>query len=100
MAEDEIAKHTKEIVKIAGAKEHSFWHKLKDVVTEIVIIVFAVTVSIWFHNRSEHNHQQEEVKTFLFGLRQDLTEDIAEMENDKESYKMKGAAFRYISHTK
>src|SRR5262249_44910384 len=52
----------------------------------------------WFHNNSEHHHQQEDVKTFLLGLKKDLTSDIAEMENDKQSYKMQGAAFRYFSH--
>lgn len=100
MAEGEIAKHTKKIYKTWGAKELNLWHKLKEILVEIVIIVFAVTVSIWFHNRSEHRHQQEDVKTFLLGLQKDLTADIAEMQDDKHSYEMQKAAFTYISHTK
>jgi hypothetical protein len=44
-----------------------------------MIIIFAVTISIWFHNLSEHKHQQEEVKQFLEGLKSDLTRDIKEM---------------------
>jgi len=100
MAEDEIAKHTKKIYKIAAEKDHTFWHKVKDIVIEIVIIVFAVTISIWLHNNSEHRHQQEDVKTFLLGLEKDLTSDIAEMQNDKQSYEMQKAAFTYISRTR
>jgi len=100
MAEDEIAKHTKKIYKIAAEKDHTFWHKVKDIVIEIAIIVFAVTISIWFHNNSEHRHQQEDVKTFLLGLEKDLTSDIAEMQNDKQSYEMQRAAFTYISRTR
>jgi len=100
MAEQEVAKHTKKIFKIIGAKENSFWHKLKDFLTEIIIIVFAVTISIWFHNNSEHRHQQEDVKTFLLGLQKDLTADIAEMQDDKHSYEMQKAVFSYIYHTK
>jgi hypothetical protein len=100
MAEDEIAKHTKKIYKIAAEKDHTFWHKVKDIVIEIAIIVFAVTISIWLHNNSEHRHQQEDVKTFLLGLEKDLTSDIAEMQNDKQSYEMQKAAFTYISRTR
>jgi hypothetical protein len=100
MAEDEIAKHTKKIYKTWSAKELNLWHKLKEIIVEIVIIVFAVTVSIWFHNRSEHNHQQDDVKIFLLGLQKDLTADIDEMQGDKHSYEMQKAAFDYINHTK
>jgi hypothetical protein len=57
MAEDEIAKHTKKIYKTWRAKELNFWHKLKEIMVEIFIIVFAVTVSIWFPNRSEHSNE-------------------------------------------
>jgi hypothetical protein len=100
MAEDEIAKHTKKIYKTWRAKELDLWHKLKEIMVEIFIIVFAVTVSIWFHNRSEHSHQQEDVKIFLLGLQKDLTADIAEMQEDRHSYEMQQAAFNYIKHTK
>jgi len=100
MAEDEIAKHTKKIYKTSRAKELDLWHKLQEIFVEIVIIVFAVTVSIWFHNRSEHHHQQEDVKVFLLGLHKDLKADIAEMQEDKHSYEMQNAAFTYIKRTK
>jgi hypothetical protein len=100
MAEDEIAKHTKKIYKIWSANELNFWHKLNEVLVEIVIIVFAVTVSIWFHNRSEHHHQQQDVKIFLLGLQKDLTADIAEMQEDRHSYDMQRNAFLYIKNAK
>src|SRR5437763_1735227 len=100
MAEQEVAKHTKKIFKIITGKEHGFWRKLKEFVMEIIIIVFAVTISIWFHNSSEYRHQQEDVRTFLLGLQKDLTADIDEMQADKQSYNMQKAAFNYIKHTK
>src|ERR1700748_1657028 len=100
MAEDEIAKHTKKIYKTWRAKELDLWHKLKEIIVEIFIIVFAVTVSIWFNYRSEHSHQQEDVKIFLLGLQKALTADIAEMQEDRRSYEMQQAAFSYIKHTK
>lgn len=100
MAEDEIAKHTKKIYKTWNAKEFNLWHKLREILVEIIIIVFAVTVSIWLHNRSEHRHQQEDIKVFLLGLQKDLTADIAEMQEDRHSYQMQKAAFTYITHAK
>ena len=100
MAEDEVIKHTRKIYKTWFSKEHSFWHKLSDFLVEIIIIVFAVSISIWFHNRSEHAHEQAEVKAFLLGLKSDLLSDIKEMQNDKESYRDQAKIFNYITSLK
>lgn len=79
MAEQEISKHTKKAFKIWSSNEHSWQHKLQEFFIEIAIIVFAVSVSIWFHNRSEHAHQQADVKTFLTDLKEDIGVDTANM---------------------
>jgi hypothetical protein len=101
MAEQEVVKHTKNVFKIWSSKgEHSFAHKLREFVIEIVIIVFAVTLSIWLHDRSEHKHQQKEVKEFLLGLKDDLTSDMNEMQGDKKAFLKSKAAFLYITGIK
>jgi hypothetical protein len=100
MAEQEVIKHTKKVYKTLSSKEHSVWYKIKEFLIEILIIVFAVTLSIWLHDRSEHSHQQKEVKEFLSGLKEDLTSDIKEMEEDKKSYLKSASAFNYITHIK
>jgi Family of unknown function (DUF6090) len=97
MADQEIVKHTKKVYKVWHSKEHSFTDKLKEFFLEIFIIVFAVTLSIWFHNWSEHRHQQNEVKEFLLGLKEDLSKDIKEMYEDKKSFKKSHDAFSYIT---
>ena len=96
MAEEEISKHTKKIYKTWFNKELSIWHKLSEFLIEIIIIVFAVTISIWFHNLSEHKHQQEDVKQFLLGLKTDLTQDIQEIKKDMESFRNQHTIFSYI----
>ncbi len=96
MAEDEIAKHSRKIYKTWFNKELTIWHKISEFLIEMTIIVFAVSISIWFHNMSEHKHQQEEVKQFLTGLKADLTQDIKEMENDKKSYQKQSEIFTYL----
>lgn len=100
MAEEEISKHTKKIYKTWFNKELSIWHKLSEFLIEIIIIVFAVTISIWFHNLSEHKHQQEDVKQFLLGLKTDLTQDIQEMNNDVQSFRNQQIIFSYLAGLK
>ena len=100
MAEQEVIKHTKKVYKIWSSKDHSFWQKVKEFLLEVFIIVFAITLSIWFHNRSEHAHQQEDVKHFLLGLKSDLKRDLGEMNEDKAAYLKQKAVFSYITSVK
>jgi hypothetical protein len=81
--EEEVTKHTKKIYDSLKSPEQSFWEKTKEVSIEIVIIVFAVTLSIWFHAWSDHRHEQKEVHEFLNGLKTDLSNDIQLVEENK-----------------
>jgi hypothetical protein len=82
--QDEIVKHTKKIYSEVNNKQHSFKEKVKEILTEIIIIVFAVTLSIWLHSWSEERHQQKEAQTFLIGLKEDLKNDISNLENTRK----------------
>jgi hypothetical protein len=95
MAEQEVIKHTKKIFSIWNSNK-GFWHKLQEFIIEVLIIVFAITLSIYLHDRSEKKHERNETKEFLLGLKTDLTLDIAEMNEDKESFLKSSAAFKYI----
>lgn len=97
MAEQEVIKHTKKVFKIWGSSTHSFWGKVREFILEIAIIVFAVSLSIWLHDKSESKHQQHEVKEFLLGLREDLLSDLKEIKQDKESYIAQEQAFKYVT---
>lgn len=95
MAEQEVIKHTKKIFGIWGS-EKGFWHKAGEFLLEIIIIVFAVSLSIYLHDRSVVKHQRHETKEFLLGLKQDLQTDIAEMNEDKKSFARSGKGFDHI----
>ena len=97
MADQEVIKHGKNIIRLAGSKEHTRGHKLREIAIEFFTIVFAVTLSIWLHGLSEHRHQQEDVKTFLTGLRTDLKNDIASIEEIKGSYRGFNQNFAYLA---
>lgn len=100
MAEQEVIKHTKKAYKILSSKDNGLFHKIKDFIIEILIIVFAITISIWFHNWSEHRNQQKDVKEFLLGLKEDLQNDIKEMKADSLTFVQTAAAFKYITNVK
>ena len=67
---------------------------------EIFIIVFAISLSIYVHDRSELRHQRHETKEFLLGLRQDLATDTLEMNADKRSFLLNSKIFLYITKRK
>lgn len=85
--QDEIIKHTKKIYKTAKEPKHSFIEKLKEISIEIFIIVFAVSLSIWLHSWSEHQHEQKEVTEFLEDLKVDLNNDVKDLENQNSYLK-------------
>ena len=85
--QDEIKKHTKKIYNKAMSKEHTLIEKIKDIIVEILIIVFAVSLSIWFHNWSEERHNKKDTIGFLIDLKNDLKNDSIAIENSIEDYK-------------
>ena len=99
MAEQEVIKHTKKLFGL-WKTNNSIWHKVGEFLFEIFIIVFAITISIYFHDRSVLKHQRHEAEEFLLGLKQDLTTDIEEMKQDKSSFMQSEKAFHYITDRK
>ena len=97
MAELEVAKHGKNVIHLMTKKEHRVSHRIREIAIEIAIIVFAVSMSIWLHGLSEHRHQQQEVRTFLVGLKSDLKEDIDTLANMQADYRKFDANYAYLA---
>jgi len=96
MAELEIIKHTKKVIKASKDPGKSWKEKLGEILFEIFIIVFAVTLSLYLHERaqkSEEHHLQDE---FLLGLKEDLQNDILELSGDSSAYIKNLQGFRYF----
>jgi hypothetical protein len=94
--QDEVTKHAKKIYKTAKDPQHTFGEKVKDIIIEICIIVFAVTLSIWLHSWSEHRQEQKEAAEFLKGLKGDLYKDIKLLEANKNSIARINSNFKFI----
>lgn len=95
---DLIKKHGK---KAMGVEEHGHgaqtWRqRLPDILLEIGIIVFAITLSIQLHSWHEHSLEREKERKFLTGLRQDLQQDLKEMSGDSASYVTQMRGMRYF----
>lgn len=97
MAELEVARHGKKAIKALGKRENKLAHRLGEMALEIFTIVFAVTLSIWLHGLSEHRHEQQQVKTFLVGLKEDLQRDIELIGHATQAYRSFDANFRYLA---
>jgi hypothetical protein len=95
MAENEIIKHTKKALSIFQSTSMDLRYKAQEIFIEIVIIVFAVSISIWFHNWSESRHDRMEEREFLTGMKQDLQADIDNMQGSQEFYVSSVQGIRY-----
>lgn len=82
MAVLEVVKHTKKIYKSLSNRQNNFWHKLSEIIIEIIIIVFAVSLSIWFHELSVHQYDKKIENKFLSGLHTDISGVVNEMRDD------------------
>ena len=96
MAEQEIIKHTKKAYTILKSSDISIRKKIVNILTEIAIIVFAVSISIWLSNWSESLNNRKEEKEFLIGFKKDLQSEIVRMTNSREFYISTLRGIRYF----
>jgi hypothetical protein len=80
MSEEKIIQHTKTAVEIIHSKERNRKHKLKDIALEIIIIVFAVSITLLFHNLNDRWHEKKLVRDFLEGTKEDLKQEAGYIE--------------------
>ena len=96
MAEHEIIKHIEKVVNVSRSHEKTWQHKLREILLEIVIIVFAVSLSIWLHNWAESLKDRKEEREFLTGLKEDLQADMQEMNSDRRTFQDGLVAVNYF----
>jgi hypothetical protein len=96
MSEHEISKHTKAIYKVWSHPGLSWKQKLREVIIEIFIIVFAISLSLLVERWRENKHERTIEKEFLTGLRIDLKNDLEQENRDSLSYARILQAWRYF----
>jgi hypothetical protein len=86
MPEHDLTKHTKAIVNTIKDPGKSWKHKLGDILIDIAIIVFGITLSLMVERWRENAHEKVIEEKFLLGLRVDLQNDILQLKSDSASY--------------
>lgn len=86
MSEEKIIQHAKKAVHAATNKESTWKKKVKEVFLEVLIIVFAVSITLAFHNWNDSAHEKKLAKAFLTGVREDLKQTAAALRKDSADY--------------
>ena len=90
MAEEEkIREHAKYALQALTDKKRGWKEKLKDFLWEILIIIIAVNITLWFHSWSEKRNDRELEKNFLVGIRNDLDIVFHNLRIDSMTYQPK-----------
>ena len=71
--EDKMVEHAKKAIETLTDKKKNRKEKIGDFLLEILIIIIAVNITIWFHNWSEQRHERALEKEFLIGTWEDLS---------------------------
>jgi hypothetical protein len=79
MSEEKVIQHTENILHTVGNKKLTWRAKVKEVVLEICIISFAVSLTLFLHNWNDGLHERRLAREFLAGIRQDLKIDSARL---------------------
>jgi hypothetical protein len=95
---DLITKHGKRALGMEETHEKAkgWRHRLPEILLEIGIIVFAITLSIQLHAWHEHSVERVEERQFLTGLRADLKSDVVELRSDSLSYAQVLRGYHYF----
>jgi len=83
---DLITRHGKKALSMEEAHPKGWRHRLPEILLEIGIIVFAITLFFQLHAWHEHSLEQAEGRQFLIGLRSDLQSDLNELRADSLAY--------------
>ena len=82
MAEEEkIREHAKQALQALTDKKKGWKEKIKDFLWEILIIVVAINLTLWFHNWSDKRLDRELEKDFLIGTRNDMNGIMHELDS-------------------
>jgi hypothetical protein len=80
MSEEKIIKHTEAAVHLITNKEKTWRKKIIELTEEIAIIIFAVSITLAFHNWNDWRNERKMEKDFLTGIRGDLKNEALNLD--------------------
>jgi hypothetical protein len=79
MSEEKIIQHSAKALHTLQQKEQGWAKKLKEFFVEILIIVFAVSITLLLHNWNDERHEHHMEREFLAGIKSDLDSATADI---------------------
>ncbi len=80
MSEEKIIKHTEAAVHLITNKEKTWRKKIAELAEEAAIIIFAVSITLAFHNWNDWRNERKMEKEFLTGIRGDLKNETINLD--------------------
>jgi hypothetical protein len=82
MSEEKIIQHSAKALHALQHKEAGWAKKLKEFFVEILIIVFAVSITLVLHNWNDERHERRMEREFLAGIKSDLDSAVADIDDN------------------
>lgn len=96
MSAHDVIKQSSRIAGVMKDQNKRMKHKLGEILLEIVIIVFAITLSLFFERWRQNVEDRELERTFLLGLNADLRKDVNQLESAAAKWVDMGKATQYF----
>lgn len=98
MAEQEVVKHSRKVYKIWKAPG-TLKHKIGEFSIEIIVIVFAISLTLFLERWRENQHDRHLEKEFLVDLRTDIIDKMRELEGDNKTFTDLTGKLKYLYKT-
>jgi len=80
--------------------DKTFWEKFKEILVEVVIIVFAVSFAAFIERTREHYKEKAEAKEFVLGLKGDLANQINQLQSSIKDINTMRQNYTFIRNLK
>jgi hypothetical protein len=86
MSEEKIIQHSANALHVLQNKGTGWRKKLREFFVEILIIVFAVSITLLLHNWNDERHEHRLEREFLAGIKSDLDSGSVDLEGAVASF--------------
>src|SRR6201995_1424926 len=86
MSEEKVIQHSKNAIHAISNKEKSWTERIKEFLYEIIIIVIAVSITLWMHNWNDEKHDHKTEMEFLKGIKEDLNEEAQKLDDNVKGF--------------
>jgi hypothetical protein len=86
MSEEKIIQHSANALHSLQQKEKTWAKRIKEFFGEILIIVFAVSITLLLHNWNDERHEHHMEREFLAGIKSDLDSAAADINDNVNDF--------------